>query len=123
MVAITLPDGSVREYDRPVTGLDVASAIGSRLAKDALAIKVDQTLQDLSATIDKDARIEIVVRGHGAALALLRHDCAHVKANFDKTHMCAATLALYREILRAAEDAPRGTERRHPAPSGTPAGP
>ncbi len=48
---------------------------------------------------------------------------AHVKANFDKTHMCAATLALYREILRAAEDVPQGAERRHPAPSGTPAGP
>ena len=80
MVAITLPDGSVREYDGPVTGLDIAAAIGSRLAKDALAIKVDQTLQDLGSTIEEDARIEIVVRGHHDALALLRHDCAHVMA-------------------------------------------
>jgi hypothetical protein len=37
--------------------------------------------------------------------------------------MCAATLALYREILRAAKDAPRGAERRYPAPGDTPAGP
>ncbi len=80
MVAITLPDGSVREFDRPVTGFDVAAAIGPRLAKDALAVKVDRNLKDLSATIDKDAAVEIVTRGHADAMTLLRHDCAHVMA-------------------------------------------
>ncbi|MEE8504941.1 MAG: threonine--tRNA ligase, partial [Kiloniellales bacterium] len=80
MVAITLPDGSVREFDRPVTGLDVAAAIGPRLAKDALAVKVGRSLKDLSAMIDKDAAVEIVTRGHADAMALLRHDCAHVMA-------------------------------------------
>jgi glycosyltransferase involved in cell wall biosynthesis len=59
----------------------------------------------------------------GARERLAAEARAHVKANFDKTQMCAATLALYREILRAAEDAPRGAERRHRAPGGTPAGP
>jgi threonyl-tRNA synthetase len=80
MVAITLPDGSVREFDGPVTGLDIATAIGPGLAKDALAIKVGSDLKDLSTTIDRDAGVEIVTRGHEAAMALLRHDCAHVMA-------------------------------------------
>ena len=80
MVAITLPDGSVREFDEPVTGLDVAAAIGPRLAKDALAIKVGPDLKDLSVEIDEDASVAIVTRGHDQAMALLRHDCAHVMA-------------------------------------------
>jgi threonyl-tRNA synthetase len=80
MVAITLPDGSVREFDGPVTGLEVAAAIGPRLAKDALAIKIGPDLKDLSTEIDRDAPVEIVTRGHDEAMALLRHDCAHVMA-------------------------------------------
>ena len=80
MVAITLPDGSVREFDGPVTGSGIAAAIGPRLAKDALAIKVGRDLKDLSTSIEQDAAVEIVTRGHGDAMALLRHDCAHVMA-------------------------------------------
>jgi threonyl-tRNA synthetase len=80
MVAITLPDGSVRRFDGPVAGGDIAAAIGPGLAKAALAIKVDGALKDLSAPIERDARIEIVTRTHPAALELLRHDCAHVLA-------------------------------------------
>ena len=59
----------------------------------------------------------------GARERLAAEARAHVKANFDKTQMCAATLALYREILHAAEDAPEGAERGRPALGGTPAGP
>src|SRR6266850_3568647 len=80
MVAITLPDGSVRRFDGPVAGADIAAAIGPGLAKAALAIKVDGALKDLSLPIERDARIEIVTRTHPAALELLRHDCAHVLA-------------------------------------------
>jgi len=80
MVAITLPDGSVRRFDGAVAGADIAAAIGPGLAKAALAIKVDGTLKDLSLPIERDARIEIVTRTHPAALELLRHDCAHVLA-------------------------------------------
>ncbi|MEE8453231.1 MAG: TGS domain-containing protein, partial [Limibaculum sp.] len=80
MVAITLPDGSVREFDGPVTGAEIAAAIGPGLAKDALAVKIGQDLKDLSITIEKDAAVEIVTRGHSGAMALLRHDCAHVMA-------------------------------------------
>jgi threonyl-tRNA synthetase len=80
MVAVTLPDGSRREFDRPVTGAEIAAAIGPRLAKDALAIKVDGALRDLAYTVGEDAKIEIVTRGPPDALALLRHDAAHVMA-------------------------------------------
>ncbi len=80
MVAITLPDASVREFDGPVTGFEIAQSIGPRLAKDALAIKVDGALRDLSRPVERDAPVEIVTRGHPDALGLLRHDCAHVLA-------------------------------------------
>ena len=79
-VTITLPDGSRRDFDGPVTGADVAASIGPRLAKDALAVAVDGALRDLEREIDRDARVEIVTRGHPEALPLLRHDCAHVLA-------------------------------------------
>ncbi len=80
MVAITLPDGSVRSFEGPVTGAEIAADIGPRLAKDALAVKVDGVVRDLAAPIAHDAAVEIVTRGHGDALELLRHDCAHVLA-------------------------------------------
>src|ERR1700741_5215783 len=80
MVAITLPDGSVRRFEGAVAGADIAAAIGPGLAKAALAIKVDGALRDLSVPIERDAKIEIVTRTHPAALELLRHDCAHVGA-------------------------------------------
>ena len=80
MVAITLPDASVREFDGPLTGFEIAQSIGPRLAKDALAIKVDGALRDLSRPVEQDAPVEIVTRGHPDALGLLRHDCAHVLA-------------------------------------------
>ncbi|MEO1191761.1 MAG: threonine--tRNA ligase [Pseudomonadota bacterium] len=80
MPVITLPDGATRSFDAPVTGTRLATSIGQRLAKDALAIKVDGTLRDLAYEIADDAAVEIVTRGHAAALELLRHDAAHVLA-------------------------------------------
>jgi threonyl-tRNA synthetase len=80
MVAITLPDGSVRRFDGPVSGADIAAAIGPGLAKAALAIKADGVVRDLATIFERDAKIEIVTRTHPDALELLRHDCAHVLA-------------------------------------------
>ncbi|AWK87637.1 threonine--tRNA ligase [Azospirillum thermophilum] len=80
-IAITLPDGSVREFDRPVTGLEIASSIGPRLAKDALAVKIDGEVKDLTTTVATNARIEIVTRNHPDALEVIRHDAAHVLAD------------------------------------------
>jgi threonyl-tRNA synthetase len=80
MVAITLPDGSVRQFDGPVTGKDVAADIGPGLAKAALAVRVDGQLKDLATTIESDATLAIVTSKDEDALDLLRHDCAHVLA-------------------------------------------
>jgi threonyl-tRNA synthetase len=79
-LSITLPDGGVRSFDGPVSGAEIAASIGARLAKDALAIKVDGVLKDLSTTVTTDVRVEIVTRSHADALDLIRHDCAHVLA-------------------------------------------
>jgi threonyl-tRNA synthetase len=62
MPAITLPDGSVRTFDAPVSGTTVAAAIGPGLARAALAMKVDGKLVDLSSVIEADARVVFVTR-------------------------------------------------------------
>src|SRR5690625_4426873 len=80
MVAITLPDGSVRKFDGPVTGQEVAESIGPGLAKAALAVKVNDELRDLARPIEEDAELEIVTRTHEDALELIRHDAAHILA-------------------------------------------
>ena len=80
MVAITLPDGSVRRFDRPVTGADLAADIGPGLAKAALAIRIDGEMKDLLTPLEKDAAVSIVTRKDADALDLLRHDAAHVMA-------------------------------------------
>ena len=80
MPIITLPDGSTRTFEDPVDGRAVALAIGPRLERDAVAIRVDGELRDLARPIDRDARVEIVTRATRTALELLRHDAAHVLA-------------------------------------------
>ena len=79
-VAITLPDGSVRQFDGPITGAELAADIGPGLAKAALAIKIDDKLIDLSRSIDCDSAVEIITRKSDDALELIRHDAAHVMA-------------------------------------------
>ncbi|HET8996525.1 MAG TPA: threonine--tRNA ligase [Acetobacteraceae bacterium] len=80
MPAITLPDGSVRRFDAPVTGTTVAEAIGPGLARAALAMKLDGKLVDLATQIDRDASVVFVTRKDADALELIRHDAAHVLA-------------------------------------------
>jgi len=80
MVAITLPDGSQRQFDGPVTGADIAADIGPGLAKAALAIRLDGEVKDLATRIDTDAEVAIITEKDDAALDLIRHDAAHVLA-------------------------------------------
>ena len=80
MPAITLPDGSIRQFDGAVTGTTIAAAIGPGLAKAALAMEVDGKLRDLSATIEHDAKLRFITRRDPEALEMIRHDCAHVLA-------------------------------------------
>ncbi|MDE2256658.1 MAG: TGS domain-containing protein, partial [Xanthomonadaceae bacterium] len=80
MLSITLPDGSQRQFDNPVTVGDVAAAIGAGLAKAALAGKVDGKLVDTSFKIDHDASISIITEKSPEALDILRHSTAHLLA-------------------------------------------
>ena len=90
MVAITLPDGSVRTYRHAVTGADVAADIGAGLAKAALAVWVDGELWDLARPIELDAPVRVLTRRDDEALELLRHDASHV--------MAEAVKELYSEV-------------------------
>ena len=80
MVKLSLPDDSVREYDTPVTGANVAADIGPGLAKAALAVRIDGEMEDLSRLIEADCNFSIVTAKDDGALDLLRHDAAHVMA-------------------------------------------
>ena len=79
-IAITLPDGAVREFTTPPTGLDVAASIGKGLAKQAYMVEVDGEPRDLSRPIEGDAKVRILKAEDPAALPHIRHDCAHVMA-------------------------------------------
>jgi threonyl-tRNA synthetase len=80
MPTITLPDGSQRSYSSPVDGSAVARSIGPRLERDAVAVRIDGKLCDLTLPIERDARLEVVTRTSPEGLELLRHDAAHVMA-------------------------------------------
>jgi threonyl-tRNA synthetase len=79
-IQVKLPDGSTLELEDGATGADAARAIGSGLAKAALAVKVDGELRDLSAPLAGGESIEIVTDRSPEALELIRHDAAHVLA-------------------------------------------
>lgn len=78
MIEITLPDGSKRPFDHPVTVQDVAASIGAGLAKATLAGKVDGQLVDASFPIEHDASLQIVTEKSPEALEILRHSTAHL---------------------------------------------
>jgi threonyl-tRNA synthetase len=80
LIRITLPDGSVRCYEHPVSGAQLAADIGAGLAKAALAIRVDGVMKDLATVVGHDARVAVVTAKDEDALELLRHDAAHVMA-------------------------------------------
>src|SRR5829696_10524802 len=79
-VHIKLPDGSQREYPRDVTVAEIAASIGKRLAKDALAAKVDGEWVDLDHPVEHDAAVTIVTPDTPDGREVLRHSTAHVMA-------------------------------------------
>lgn len=80
MPVVTLPDGSQRHFDAPVSVADVAASIGTGLAKAALAGKVNGKLVDTSYTIDEDVELAIVTGRDAEGVEVLRHSCAHLMA-------------------------------------------
>ena len=81
MPVITLPDGSQKHFDRPVSVADIAASIGAGLAKAALAGKVDGVLVDTSRMVDHDAHVTIVTDRDPEGLEIIRHSTAHLLAN------------------------------------------
>jgi threonyl-tRNA synthetase len=79
-IAITLPDGAVREVEQGTRVADIAAAISPRLAKSALAGDVNGRLVDLSCALDADASVRIVTADGPEALQLYRHSTAHLMA-------------------------------------------
>src|SRR5437773_547603 len=80
MPAITLPDGSQRQYAQPVTVAQIAADIGPGPARAALARRVDDPLVDTSDSVAHDARVAIVTERDPAGVEILRHSTAHLLA-------------------------------------------
>jgi len=89
VIEITLPDGSIREFENPVTVMDVAKSIGSGLAKATLAGEVDGKLVDASHVINTNASLSIVTDKDEKGIEIIRHSSAHL--------MAQATQMLYPE--------------------------
>lgn len=80
MFSITFPDGAKREFEVPVSGLDLVNGISKSLGKKTVAMVVDGALSDLADELSSDAAVKFVSREDPEALELIRHDCAHVMA-------------------------------------------
>lgn len=79
-IKISLPDGSIREFPSGVKGIDVAKSISEGLARNALAIEVNGTIQDLSRSIDQDASVKILTWNDGGGKYAFWHSSAHLMA-------------------------------------------
>ena len=80
MPVITLPDGSERQFDNPVSVLEVAESIGPGLAKATLGGRVNEDLVDASHIIESDASLSIITDKDDEGLEIIRHSCAHLMA-------------------------------------------
>ena len=80
MITLTLPDGSTRDLEAPVTGVEFAASISKSLAKKALALKLDGVVVDLATQIDRNCELAVITADDEEGVALMRHGCAHVMA-------------------------------------------
>ena len=80
MINITLPDGNIKAFEGPVSGLEVAKSISDGFARNCVAMEIDDNLVDLSIAIDHDAKIRFITSKDKEGLEILRHSAAHVMA-------------------------------------------
>ncbi|MEZ5461822.1 TGS domain-containing protein, partial [Dokdonella sp.] len=78
MINITLPDGSIRQFESAVSVQEVAASIGAGLAKATVAGKVDGKLVDASDRIEHDAKLQIITPRDEEGVEIIRHSCAHL---------------------------------------------
>ena len=79
-ITITFPDGNKKEVDKGISGLELASQISKSLAKESVAVKINDEIKDISLPINTDVSVAILKKDSEEALELIRHDCAHVMA-------------------------------------------
>lgn len=125
MITIRFPDGSHREFPKGITGWEIAKNLSTSLAKEAVAVRVDEDLWDLTRPIDKDVAFEVIKRPSENGLDVLRHDAAHVFAEavkelYPETQITIGPSIqdgfyydLYREESFTPEDLKRIEERMH----------
>ena len=89
MINITLPDETIKHFEKAPTGMDVAKSISDGFASRCVALALNGALYDLSHTISEDARVRLITRDDEEAIDILRHSAAHV--------MAQAVLALYKD--------------------------
>ncbi|MEY2972315.1 MAG: hypothetical protein RI886_92 [Pseudomonadota bacterium] len=80
MITVTLPDGSQRQLDNPLSGIDFAKSISNSLAKEVVAMELDGKMVDIASLISSDCLVRLIKLSDPEGLELLRHDCAHVMA-------------------------------------------
>lgn len=80
MINVKFPDGSVKQYEKGISGAEIADSISKSLAKAALVIKFNGELKDLSHKLTQDGTFEIITAKDEEALEIIRHDAAHIMA-------------------------------------------
>ena len=80
MINITLPDGNIKAFENPISGLDIAQSISDGFARKCVAMELEDNLVDLTVPIDHDAKIRLITSDDKEGLEILRHSAAHVMA-------------------------------------------
>lgn len=78
---LELKDGTIIEKEIGITGLELANSLSKSLAKEAIALKVNGELKDLSLPLENDAKVEIITKNDSEALDILNHSTAHLLAH------------------------------------------
>ena len=125
MITIRFPDGSHREFPKGITGWEIAKTLSTSLAKEAVAVRIEDELWDLTRPIAEDTTFEVIKRTSESGLDVLRHDAAHVFAEavkelYPKTQITIGPSIqngfyydVYREESFTPDDLLRLEERMH----------
>lgn len=125
MITVCFPDGASRQFPKGITGWEVAKSLSISLAKEAVAVRVDDALWDLTRPLEKDVAFEVIKRDTPEGLDILRHDAAHVFAEavkelYPETQITIGPSItdgfyydLYREESFTPEDLTRLEEKMH----------
>ena len=104
MPIITLPNGDQKQFDHPISVMELAQSIGPGLAKNTVAGRINDRLVDACDLITEDATVQIITPKDEEGLEIIRHSCAHLVGHAVKQLF---PLYLFHKILRTRQDLPR----------------